>query len=507
MGREVITLQLGGFANYVGAHFWNFQDELLGLQEREEPRNPANQIDLSTVYRAGETLQGDATYTPRLVLLDQKGSLGGIGARGTLYLDAGVEAAAQAGITTWGGRAEVHRSHPVPRSRFMQQLEEEAEGEEIEPERDAASALDPALPSLLDTAAQELDAAGGVSYFTDFLKAHLHPRSIHQLEGVWAGVTEFGGWGDGSGLGGSWQETREGLGEAVRFFAEECDSLQGFQCLIDDLSGFGQLAADALQELRDEYGTRPVLLFAVRPSAAVPDASLSPAEARRHVLSNGLSHAVLSQRCDSYVALAPPRLHDGLHALRWQEGNLFHASAILAAAVDSATLPYRLDGGLGSAGGLVARETYVESLVLRGPQQGDKGAMPLSAAASALDAALVREAIRCVRQRTLSSQPLPIPLPYPHIFRPEVSVFGVPGRTLRPAAASVTSCPTLTRLAGTAAFKPAVQVLMRDFRRTAGTAQGQAALDGWGYSREELVEIHEQLAHLAAAYDEGVEAF
>ncbi len=33
------------------------QDELLGLQEREEPRNPANQIDLSTVYRAGETLQ------------------------------------------------------------------------------------------------------------------------------------------------------------------------------------------------------------------------------------------------------------------------------------------------------------------------------------------------------------------------------------------------------------------------------------------------------------------
>ena len=80
----------------------------------------------------------------------------------------------------------------------------------------ATCLLPQALPTPLSTAARELDAAGGVRYFTDFLKAHLHPRSIHQLEGVWAGVTEFGGWGDGSGLGGSWQETREELGEAIR---------------------------------------------------------------------------------------------------------------------------------------------------------------------------------------------------------------------------------------------------------------------------------------------------
>lgn len=35
-------------------------------------------------------------------------------------------------------------------------------------------------------------------YFTDFLKAHLHPRSAHQLEGLWHGVAEFGGFGDGA---------------------------------------------------------------------------------------------------------------------------------------------------------------------------------------------------------------------------------------------------------------------------------------------------------------------
>ena len=25
MGREVVTLQFGRFANYVGSHYWNFQ--------------------------------------------------------------------------------------------------------------------------------------------------------------------------------------------------------------------------------------------------------------------------------------------------------------------------------------------------------------------------------------------------------------------------------------------------------------------------------------------------
>lgn len=33
------------------------QDELLGLQERDGPRATASQIDLGTVYRAGETPQ------------------------------------------------------------------------------------------------------------------------------------------------------------------------------------------------------------------------------------------------------------------------------------------------------------------------------------------------------------------------------------------------------------------------------------------------------------------
>lgn len=82
---EVITLQFGGFANFVGAHYWNIQvtlppgscckavysltknnslltdagcidaqDELAGLAEREEFSGVADQVDSNVLFRQGE---------------------------------------------------------------------------------------------------------------------------------------------------------------------------------------------------------------------------------------------------------------------------------------------------------------------------------------------------------------------------------------------------------------------------------------------------------------------
>lgn len=84
--------------------------------------------------------------------------------------------------------------------------------------RDVRPAALQAGPSPLDLAARQLDSAGGVRYFTDFLKAHLHPRSIFQLEGMWQGVAEFGGWGDGTATWqGSGAERREEISERIRW--------------------------------------------------------------------------------------------------------------------------------------------------------------------------------------------------------------------------------------------------------------------------------------------------
>lgn len=46
--------------------------------------------------------------------------------------------------------------------------------------------------------------------------------------------------------------------------------VQGFQCLVDDHSGFGQFAADVVSELREDYPTAPALVFPVRAAHAAP---------------------------------------------------------------------------------------------------------------------------------------------------------------------------------------------------------------------------------------------
>ena len=84
---EVITLQFGGFANFVGAHYWNIQarlytvhspptlycipwhpviacplnglvwavqDELAGLAEQDAHRGVADQVDSNVLFRQGE---------------------------------------------------------------------------------------------------------------------------------------------------------------------------------------------------------------------------------------------------------------------------------------------------------------------------------------------------------------------------------------------------------------------------------------------------------------------
>ncbi len=61
--------------------------------------------------------------------------------------------------------------------------------------------------------------------WTDYLKAHLHPRSVSLLPGVWAGVAEWSGYGHGQGALAS-EEAREDALDRIRAFAEECDSLQ-----------------------------------------------------------------------------------------------------------------------------------------------------------------------------------------------------------------------------------------------------------------------------------------
>ena len=83
--KPVITIQVGHYANFVGAHFWNCQDLSFTNLNKEE-----NELDHDVLFREGLTLHGgrsnnQVTYTPRLVTVDLKGALGSLPGNTKVY--------------------------------------------------------------------------------------------------------------------------------------------------------------------------------------------------------------------------------------------------------------------------------------------------------------------------------------------------------------------------------------------------------------------------------------
>ena len=76
--RAVITLQIGHYSNFVGAHFWNIQEAGFVYPSSIDPTF-VPEISHGVLFREGVTgysrSDGQQTFTPRLVSVDLKGAL------------------------------------------------------------------------------------------------------------------------------------------------------------------------------------------------------------------------------------------------------------------------------------------------------------------------------------------------------------------------------------------------------------------------------------------------
>ena len=120
--REIITLQLGPYANWVGAHFWNIQDESLhpALDEHGDPVHEEDDADPSVLYRAGSS-RGQPTTTPRLVVCDLPDAFGTLGRRGLLYRDE-ADAPPAPDPLSWGGRVTTAAQERIRPNAFLQHM-------------------------------------------------------------------------------------------------------------------------------------------------------------------------------------------------------------------------------------------------------------------------------------------------------------------------------------------------------------------------------------------------
>ncbi|XP_040491711.1 protein misato homolog 1 isoform X4 [Ursus maritimus] len=186
-----------------------------------------------------------------------------------------------------------------------------------------------------------------IRVWSDFLRVHLHPRSICMIQKYnhdgEAGRLEAFGQGESI-----LKEPRylEELEDRLHFYVEECDYLQGFQILCDLHDGFSGVGAKATELLQDEYSGRGIITWGLLPgpySLGEPQKNiyrlLNTAFGLAHMSAHSSLVCPLSLGGSLGLRPEPPVTFPHLH---YDATLPFHCAAILATALDTVTVPYRL---------------------------------------------------------------------------------------------------------------------------------------------------------------------
>ncbi|XP_068567468.1 protein misato homolog 1 [Cebidichthys violaceus] len=343
--KEVITLQLGHYSNFVGTHWWNLQDASLSY----DPETPPSEIQSDILFREGQTSGGHVTHTPRLIAMDLKGSLRTLRQEGSLY-DTGKDTSA----ATWEGSLMVHKESPAKKNCFLEDLDKLDRGEILAEDsfysspvlqRSGAVSVD-TVNSQLARIQKGYCLEGSVRVWSDFLRIHLHPRTVsvihqynhdgeaHRLEAFGQGEALLQG------------SVLEQLEDKLHFFVEECDYLQGFQVFCDLADGFAGLGSKVTEMLQDSYGGRGILTWGMAP---VSHPNSTPMKELYHVLNCALGTVNMATHSSFFCPLT---LRGGLGRrpsapvvfphLNYDPSLWYHSSSVLALALDALTLPYRL---------------------------------------------------------------------------------------------------------------------------------------------------------------------
>ncbi|NP_001349196.1 MSTO1 isoform 1 [Pan troglodytes] len=560
--REVLTLQLGHFAGFVGAHWWNQQDAALG--RATDSKEPPGELCPDVLYRTGRTLHGQETYTPRLILMDLKGSLSSLKEEGGLYRDKQLDAA-----IAWQGKLTTHKEELYPKNPYLQDFLS-AEGVlssdgvwrvKSIPNGKGSSPLTTAT-----TPKPLIPTEASIRVWSDFLRVHLHPRSICMIQKYnhdgEAGRLEAFGQGESVLKEPKYQEELE---DRLHFYVEECDYLQGFQILCDLHDGFSGVGAKAAELLQDEYSGRGIITWGLLPGP------YHRGEAQRNIyrLLNtafGLVHLTAHSSLVCPLSLGgslglrpePPVNFPYLH---YDATLPFHCSAILATALDTVTVPYRLCsspvsmvhladmlsfcgkkvvtagaiipfplapgqslpdslmqfGGatpwtpLSACGEPSGTRCFAQSVVLRGIDRACHTSQltPGTPPPSALHACTTGEEIlaQYLQQQqpgVMSSShllltPCRVAPPYPHLF----SSCSPPGMVLdgSPKGAAVESIPVFGALCSSSSLHQTLEALARDLTKL--DLRRWASFMDAGVEHDDVAELLQELQSLAQCYQDG----
>ncbi|TFK82016.1 tubulin nucleotide-binding domain-like protein [Polyporus arcularius HHB13444] len=310
--KEILYVQAGSFANFIGTHFWNTQESYFTYGEDEEP---AVYHDRS--FREGLTSEGEPTYCPRLLVFDRKSNFGAL-SKG-LYGDDNVSEAPQ-----WSRGVIEYRQDPIPKSVYQNRL---AEGEAEDDE--------------------DKQSGGDIRFWSDYNRVYLHPRSLQKLPDLAEWEETDGDWNTSRESFKKHEAEHEILDNDVRLFVEECDQLQGIQ-LMSDTATFGGFTDAFLTALRDELPKIPSLAFPLLSSASYSLASADEQAEAMKAINDALCLCGLESLSTINVPVQHPstwRKDGWLDGLDIDLRVPYQTSALLSTHIESATLPFRLKTG------------------------------------------------------------------------------------------------------------------------------------------------------------------
>lgn len=196
-----------------------------------------------------------------------------------------------------------------------------------------------------------------IDVWSDFLYTRYHPRTVNIVNQYRHNDKDrpF----DTHNLGKEiWCDTHFGeeFSDKIRNYIEECDSLQGFQLMLDPTDSFGGLSISCLEHIKDEYSRKSVLALPVLPSYHLDyniqnqdDRVNSTLKDSIRLVNLLLTLKDLTEHCCLTIPLCTgmkgwrqPGPKINLKYLNYNQNNLYHTSAILASAIDTFTMPYRL---------------------------------------------------------------------------------------------------------------------------------------------------------------------
>ncbi|KAG0085565.1 mtDNA inheritance, partitioning of the mitochondrial organelle [Podila epicladia] len=331
--HEIITLQFGHYANFVGTHFWNTQEAHFNYQQLGEEEEQAPElVNHDCLYRVGQTSKGIDTYTPRALIFDLKGGFGSI-KKYKLYESEPPQDQYQSHYDlSWDpSKMETFQEEEYSPSAYQKHLEEEEIGTaDVEGEDDVQMS--------------------GIRTWSDYNRVYFHPKSMVTASGYLldSEFMPFDVFSYGRNAFLETEKEKDSFDENFRLFTEECDQLQGFQVLADVLDGWGGFATSYLEQLREDYPKTTVVTYGLSDDKMGKNTTLR--EKQTTIVNEALSMSNLARLSSLYVPVKAPT-RQSLVANGWSKNirldpsNRYHTSAFISAGIDSVLLPCRLRYG------------------------------------------------------------------------------------------------------------------------------------------------------------------